>query len=73
MNFKASLMALVLCGSVVVQAAADGGNRTVILGANTFTDMRIERLKNPHLKCMTPDQILAADDTTLLKALGVIP
>ncbi len=64
-----------------------GGNKTVIdqaiqanslnkphihiLGANTFADMRIEQLKNPNLKCLTPDQIVALDDKTLLGYLGI--
>jgi hypothetical protein len=44
-----------------------------ILGANTLTDLRIEKLKNPNLKVLTPAQILALDPASIRTTLGLKP
>lgn len=42
-----------------------------ILGGNTLSDLRISRIKNPNLKCLTPDEVLGMSDSDLLAAMGL--
>jgi hypothetical protein len=54
-----------------IQAAALNMHQIHIKGANTLTDLRIARIKNPNLKVLSPKEIMALDDYTILKYLGI--
>ncbi len=40
-----------------------------ILGANTLTDMRMEKVKNPNLRVLTPEQILSLSPEEIISIL----
>lgn len=54
-----------------IQAANLQAPHLHILGANTLTDLRMSKIKNPNLVLMTPEQVLRADDAELQRILGM--